>query len=290
MSEGSWRSRLLPRLAHGGRTARETPRLVFIHLPRTGGTAIQHFLEDLVGAASVARIRLPADVLGQLADLRAKPIVIGHFFYPVIRLLPETAVATVVRDPVERSISVWEYLQWQQHHPDHEVLGARGIRSLDEFAEDALLAGHVRNNQTQLLGCEYDIESIVSALEAGEIDLPEAVRLTGEAERAPANEATLRCAKKRLAGMVIVGVTEELAVVAGPLEEHLGASSAHSLEPENVSPHAIVARRSEAYGRATRERLAELNSLDEELYAFARELWSSRHASAQEDRPDAVRG
>ena len=222
------------------------------------------------------RVRLPPDFLEQVAALRSTRIVVGHFFYPVVRLLPGAAVATVVRDPVERSISVWEYLQWETRHPDHRLLGSRGIRSIDEFAEDSCLAGHVRDNQTRLLGIEYDIEVIVAALEAGEISLAEARHLTAEAESAPADAKLVERAKQRLREMAVVGVTEELPEFVSLLESRMGFIPRSELRPDNASPAELVARRGTTYDGPTRERLADINAFDAELYSFARGLWESR--------------
>lgn len=252
------------------------PQLLFLHLPRTGGMALERHFEALVGSANVVRISLPPDVFEHLGELRSKQVVLGHFFYPAVRLVPgEPTVATVVREPVDRSISVWEYLQWQVQHPDHAVLASRGIRSVEEFAEDDRLAGHVRDNQTRLLGVDYDVEAVVAAFEAGEIDLEEAQRRAAEAERAPADAAMLDRAKDRLRRMV-VGVTEELPDFVRVLERTLGRPEGPPLKPFNATPPATVALRERAYDDDIRRRLAELNRFDAKLYAFARELWESR--------------
>jgi hypothetical protein len=271
-----WRRWLPPALVDRGRRAAEGPRLALIHLPRTGGTAIQHHLESIAGQANVVRVALPPDFLEQLADLRSTPIVLGHYFYPMVRLVPGAAVATVVREPVERSISVWEYLQWQTKHPDHQRLASRDIHSLDDFAEDAELGGHVRDNQTRLLGVEYDVEAIVAAFESGEICLEEARSLAAEAESEPADEAMLARAKQRLGQMVVVGVTEELPDFVRVLEGHVGLGPGRVLQPDNASPPDTVERRGETYDGATRQRLAEINAFDVELYRFARQLWDSQ--------------
>ncbi|MEK6326327.1 MAG: hypothetical protein AABM66_02225 [Actinomycetota bacterium] len=276
---GFWRGR--PRLGQGRRDRGSAVgrRLAFIHLPRTGGTAVQHHLESIASRATVVRVELPSDFLGQLSDLRSAQIVLGHFFYPVVRLLPGAAIATVLRDPVERTISVWEFLQWEPTHTDHELLASRGISSIDEFARDARLAGHVRNNQTRLLGMEYDLEAVVAALEAGEIDLEEARRMAAEAQSAPADAAMLARAKQRLEKMLLVGLTEELPAFARRLELAVGLPPGPPIEPRNVVPADTIPRREEAYDESTRRGLADLNALDVELYAFARELWG-----AQRDR------
>ena len=221
----------------------------------------------------------PPDFLGQLGDLRSSQIVVGHLHYPVVRLLPGAAIATVVRDPVERSISVWEYLQWQTRHRHHRLLVSRGIHSIDEFAVDGHFAAHVRDNQTRLLGMEYDLEAIVAAMEAGEIDLQEARQLATEAQRARPDAAMLARAKQRLGKMPVLGLTEELPAFVRRLELAIGLLPGPALEPDNATPADTIALREKAYDESTRRRLADLNPLDVELYAFAREL-----CAAQRDR------
>jgi exonuclease VII small subunit len=254
-------------------------RLAFIHLPRTGGTAVQHHLEAIAGRANVARVGLPSNFLEQLDDLRSSPIVVGHFFYPVLRLIQGAAVATVVRDPVERSISVWEHARWHPSHPDQRLRASREIHSIDDFAEDPYLGGQVRNNQTRFLGAEWDLEAIVAALESGAMALQEAVDLLAEAGFAPADTVMLERAKRRLERMLVVGVTEELSGFVRVLDSRMGFVSGVALTPVNAAPPEFVAHRGATYDDATRQRLAELNSLDAELYMLARKLWE-----AQRDR------
>src|SRR5439155_13889550 len=108
----------------------------------------------------------------------------------------------------ERAISVWEYLHWQTAHHDHQRLVSRNIRTIEEFAEDEFLSGHLRDNQTRLLGVEYDVEEIVDALLAGDLDLSGANRLAAEAESVPADPAMLERAKRRLEPMSGICTTQ----------------------------------------------------------------------------------
>jgi hypothetical protein len=272
-----WRRWLPAALDRGGDAMPQDRRLVFLHLPRTGGMALQQHLESLVGRANVVRIPLPPDVFEHLAEVRSKQMVLGHFFYPAVRLVPgEPTLATVLRDPVARSISTWEYLQWRTTHPDHELLVSRGIKSLEDFVEDPYLSGHIRNNQTRLLGAEFDIEGMVASLQTGESDLAEARRLTAQAKQRRADDEMLERAKRRLDGMSVVGVTEELPEFVRVLERVLGLPPAPPLKPHNATPPATVALRESAYDEGIRDRLAHLNRFDVELYAFARGLWESR--------------
>ncbi len=284
MRAARWRRRLSTAV-RTRRPSVDGRRLAFIHLPRAGGTAVQHHLEAVLGCANVARVGLPFDFLEQLDVLRSSPVVVGHFFYPVARLIPDVALTTVLRDPVERSISVWEHPHWHPDHPDRRALAERDIRSIDDFIEDPHFGAQVRNNQTRFLGNEYDLERIVAELEVGSINHGEARHQAAEAGFAPADEAMLERAKRRLERMLVVGVTEELTTFLRLLDGHLSASPSSGVERINASPRELVARRTDAYDDATRERLADLNSLDAELYAFGRKLWErQRDAAVDADR------
>ncbi len=216
----------------------------------------------------MVRVSLPADLFDHLDEIGTARIVIGHVFFPAVRLTAGAGVATVLRDPVERAISVWEYLNWQTKHPDHAALAQSGIETIDDLA----LTGHLSDLQTRQLGVEYDLEGIVAALRSGEIDRGEARQRAWEAETAAADERTLERAKQRLRGMIAVGVTEALPEFARRIESYLGLREGSTVASENTTPTETVARREQAYSAETRRKLVELNRFDAELYSFAREL------------------
>ena len=246
--------------------------MVLVHLPRTGGSAVQYHLELRLGKRNVARVRQLSDLSSRRLELRSTRLVVGHICHPITTLLPSHLVATVVRDPVERGISVWEYLQRPSDRPAHKRLRSSGVRTIEEFAQDPLLAGHVRENQTRLLGADCDAEAILSALEAGEIDAAEANRLVAEATRRPPDASTLERAKRRLERMSVVGLTEELDSFVRRVERAIGLPPGRAVRRHNATPLGTVDRRPDEYSEDTRRRLAELNRFDSELHAFAREL------------------
>jgi hypothetical protein len=222
----------------------------------------------VAGEDKVTRIALPVDLFDHLDEVGSAPIVIGHFFYPAVRLARGAAIATVIREPVERAISVWEYLNWQTMHPDHATLAESGIATINHLA----FTNHLSNLQTRLLGVEYDLEGIVAAVEAGEIDREDARVLAWEAESAPADEQMLERAKERLRGMQAVGVTEELPAFVGRIERYLGLREGSVIAPDNVTPAETVARRGQKYDAETRRNLLDANRLDAKLHAFAKQL------------------
>jgi hypothetical protein len=113
-------------------------------------------------------------------------------------------------------------------------------------------------------------------LESGAISHQEAVDRAAAAQFTPADAAMLARAKRRLERMLVVGVTEELPAFVRLLESRMGFASGPVMARVNASPAEFVARREEIYDAATRQRLADLNELDAELYAYARELWEAQ--------------
>jgi hypothetical protein len=90
------------------------PTVIFIHIPRTGGTSTRTALDDLLAAEEKIYTyaqrdwAIPPEDLDDLDEetrLRAK-LVMGHAPFGLHRSMPQRCrYATLVRDPVERVIS-----------------------------------------------------------------------------------------------------------------------------------------------------------------------------------------
>lgn len=118
-------------MASGGRPAHQRP-LVFVHIPRTGGTTLtlivnRQFPSHLIFAFD------GADMEGSLDRYRALPperrgalrLISGHVAFGVHELIGRSAdYVTMLRDPVERVISMYEYILRRRDHPLHgQVIG-----------------------------------------------------------------------------------------------------------------------------------------------------------------------
>src|SRR5919106_4488854 len=96
--------------------------LYFLHIPKTAGSTISHYLEshfrpDEVCPAGTwaAFLALPPEHLGRYRFFR------GHFDASLLDLLPRRpAVVTMLRDPVERAVSEWMFMRRDQSHPLHD--------------------------------------------------------------------------------------------------------------------------------------------------------------------------
>ncbi len=89
------------------------PSLVFLHIPKTAGQSVHHFLESLVEPKYVA----PARVNEQLAmmsvpEIRRYRVFSGHFDWCLLDCLESPKfVFTVLRNPMERIISFYLFMR-----------------------------------------------------------------------------------------------------------------------------------------------------------------------------------
>lgn len=98
---------------------------LFLHIMKTGGTSLLRHLADNFGATAVDPpqhlLRTPSDPSGYSslrrlrdlgADRRAEVrVYAGHYPYLVVDLVNPTATFTILRDPIERAISLLKQAQ-----------------------------------------------------------------------------------------------------------------------------------------------------------------------------------
>jgi hypothetical protein len=227
-------------------------RFFFVHIQKTGGISLYVRLKRQFGAEAVypwARSDGdPADVAPQLfahvllerwSERRDQiRVVTGHFPLCTIDLLnADFAVFTVLRDPVERTLS---YLR---HH--RNTTAADGHLSLEEIYEDpARFRPFIENHMVKML-----------SLRAEEMD-------NGMMTVVDLDKGRLRTAKKALRGMAAFGLQEELEGFAQRLERRFGWTLGPPVH-ENVTERTDVPP-------SFRTRIAEDNLLDMELYDYVR--------------------
>jgi glycosyltransferase involved in cell wall biosynthesis len=166
-----------------------TAPLVFVHVPRTGGTSVVSAIEAAYDPNAVLRIYdgpgVAAELLAQLTGREKESLraVVGHIAYGAHEHLPGARYVTFVRDPVERVISHYNFVRTHPELPGHDR-ALDGITSLEEYVTASPHAYLVNNGMTRLLG--------------GELSRP----------GVPPTTETLARAKRNLDGFAFVGVQE----------------------------------------------------------------------------------
>jgi hypothetical protein len=164
--------------------SRSVPELVSIHIPKTAGTSFRNILKAVYGDKNVARFDISMRGVVRLNEqafekdrLPSFKVLHGHFSYEAIvsryKLPEEVPLITWVRDPVQRVISNYLYLEsrlidiLQEEKHDLHIL-EKMQRSLVEYARVEIN----RNRQSKFLkGASLDRFFFIGITENFERDL-----------------------------------------------------------------------------------------------------------------------
>ena len=142
---------------------RNDETVVFLHIPKTAGTTlteILHGLEppDKVHAVPVHPVEIPPlDVI--MEEFRETPLaqrsrirlLTGHYPYGIHEAIPRPArYVTMLRDPVSRAVSLYDYIRFHERHPLREVAASMDLRS---FVEQDVPGG-LHDGQTAFIAGE----------------------------------------------------------------------------------------------------------------------------------------
>jgi len=220
----------------------------FLHVPKSGGStllaALRAFLDGGVfHTHERAQQNVPLDYL-----LARYPVVAGHFTFAQLSpaILQSSFVFTVLREPVDRAVSLYYYYRAQ--------LVAADVDPRVPSAKAADLANFVERLPDRISPWSNWQTFVFSGAR--------------HCER-PAHEL-LPAAIDNLRRMALVGVSDEVDAFI----RRIGQLRHWPLNPPaariNVTPHRVPL---EQIAPATVLRLGELNDCDRQLVACARELW-----------------
>ena len=150
------------------------PALIFMHIPKCGGTTLKTILNRAVPESR--RFRLGSDIAGSRVALAALPdserlhidLLYGHLSYGWHELLfPRQAwYFTIVREPVERVVSHYNYVRSHEWHYLHsQVMDAR--MTVADYVESGITT-EVNNGQVrQISGVEEIVQVPFGRSEVG---------------------------------------------------------------------------------------------------------------------------
>lgn len=229
---------------------RHRDRLLFLHIPKTAGTA----LVDLIGReyGTEHMVRIYGGEFGiDVDELRAWPrrrrravrAVVGHMAFGLHEELPgPSTYVTVLRDPLDRIVSHHGYVLGEPTLVDiHEATGERA--TLVGHVTGSPAAYLVNNGQTRLLGAGVD-----------------------DSRRAPGERELERALERIDRDIAVTGIQERIAETVCLMAETLGWSSV-DLPVLNVTPSRRAVDDLTDDERAVVE---EHNQLDRVLYDHAR--------------------
>ena len=239
---------------------RARPRtLIFLHIPKTGGTTFRKILEgyyprkeiltfsDANHTAEVERFAKSAE--SARAGYR---LIQGHLYFGLHRFVPgESSYVTWMRDPISRSHSFYSHVR---SHPEHYL-------------------------HRRLMEHRLDLKSLVERNETPELFNLQTRMIAGQRndETSGIDRSTLEIAKKNLEEkFCFVGLTEEFDASLVLLSEVLGWNIPFYMK-RNVTSERVGPKRVNA---ETDRLLREANALDLELHQFARDLFEVKRRAA----------
>ncbi|MCU0886685.1 MAG: sulfotransferase family protein [Rubritepida sp.] len=206
------------RAARGTRAAvlPDAPRLVFLHVSRTGGTTLHAALaarfrpEEACPERFNGLARIPAEALARYRFFS------GHFTFETLRLIPAPRlVVTVLREPRTRLVSLYRF--WRGHGPEHAV-GNPLIR----LARRHDLLSFLRSDRFVIV---QDMDNRMTRQLVGDVFASAPGRYARDAAEGPREvpgAALLASARANLAAFDLLGFADALDAVHAAIAARMG--------------------------------------------------------------------
>lgn len=235
--------------------------LLFLHIPKTGGSTLRRILARIYPLWETVRIYPPrmGDPEGYLRKVladeeRTVSCVVGHFPYGLHESIPlSSTYLTMVRDPVDRVLSHYHFMRRTEDHPLHERAGSMTVR---EYVGDPS-RWDVDNGQVRYLTDNLTLPHDRRYKELGERHLREAKRVLEQED-------------------VIVGTTNRFDLSVLLAADRLGWPAPHYIR-RNVGSERP---RAEDLTEETLRLIKDRNRLDMELHRYAQKLLEKRTQDA----------
>jgi hypothetical protein len=245
--------------------------LYFHHIPKTAGSSMTALLREAFGERLC-----PAQHWDSLAalpgeELDAYRAYTGHFAAYLARYLGrEVNAFTILRDPVERTVSHYAHILRDGAHPFH---AATANLSLLEFVTHPAMSHNVRNYQARYLAdLGLDPRKIARAHEKPDVvNYPMQMFIDDHSLTTPAHVLRAR-SLEALERFFLVGVVDAFDAAVAAFSRMtgipLGETTRINAAPEPFKTRAIDAETLAAIREAT--------EIDQELYELARNRWPAR--------------
>jgi hypothetical protein len=244
-------------------------RLVFLHIPKTGGTTLHHQLARGFAPEQICPDRFATLDRHSPAALAAWRFFSGHFNFDQLRLVPAPRfVVTVLREPAERILSTYVY--WRRHTA--AAVAERGLAG-PAIARQRSLLDFLRSPEPVVRDA---IDNTMARALAGAVGIGEdgSWRMReGPRSRAVSELDLMHRATGNLLSVDVVGFAQDLAGAHARVARAFGLPAGGELPRLNTrdDPHPDLVPAAEVeVTREVRRELARLTTLDREIWRLAR--------------------
>lgn len=264
---------------------RSREQLYFLHIPKTAGTTFSAVLDAYFSAEEICPAQLWRDLVKISPDKLERYLLLrGHFYYYVHRILPQPPrYLTLLRDPVERTLSHYQHIRRDAHHFFHKKV--QGQHGLLDFINDAETRPMIANFQTRALALDLDPVSMAASFDETALQASALEKALTTAMPVSMSVALLDKAKERLARFAFVGLTERFHESVLLLCATFGWHPPDRYAALNFAPERLQRAQ---LSDATLAAIEEHTRLDAELYQFAQELFETRLAAMARQMPASV--
>lgn len=247
------------------------PRVVFLHTMKVGGTSLSDALYNIVprGQAAVHLFLDDLVVMPPVLTERLR-VIAGHIPFEALSVIPGTfRTATILRDPVDRTISHFQELR--RSEPTMQNL------TLEQFVFDDSFGAVTHNYQARQLVHEIGLSQAWRSYSperryearGGDPHLAPPLQSMFDAEPLVLDDDELcKAAVERLDSIDHVGTTDRLDLSAAALARMLSVPVTPRVARLNATADE---RRQDRLARPVRARLEEITAVDRHLYELAQQ-------------------
>ena len=213
-----------------------TRQLCFIHIPKTAGTTIASGLaSSLVPGEKICPATSFAGLISlcKNVDINTYQFFHGHFTGCILKVLGcNVEYFTVLRDPLSRAISDYNYISSQPDHPLHHLVIQKV--NFDAFISDRMTFKH--NSMTLSLGTDVNPFEIIGYRRLFKSGKPIDQEINEAIFEIPATDRHLLNAIRVLDACVFVGIQERMDETSYLMAEIIGGKLDGRTPSLNVSP------------------------------------------------------
>ena len=260
--------------------------LYFLHIPKTAGSSFVEFLKAIYKPDESSFSLFVQDFLKlppeQIANLKA---VSGHYFYNIQTFTPRTLVyVTMLRDPIERTISMYAQIQRMQTHYAYEIVKSQ---SLLDFVTDERTKPLYVNYQTRYIAADPNTIEMAKKLSSEQMKTLELWwQMESFAPTGYSDPALLERAQERLRKFAFVGLAEQYDESVEVLCYTFGWPMPAALKMFNVSGNRPAR---ESIPQDVIDVIQENTQLDAALYETGKQLFEAHYAQMLKDHPEKVK-